>query len=82
MSYQFTDSTNCVVAKIDDDGISRISFLVDAEGTYQDEYKDWLAEGNTPNPYTPPPTPTPLTPQEKLAAAGLSVDELKTLLGL
>lgn len=42
----------------------------------------WLAEGNTPNPYVPPPEPAPLTPAEKLAAAGLSVDELKSLLGL
>ena len=42
----------------------------------------WLAEGNTPNPYVAPPEPAPLTPQEKLAAAGLSVTELKELLGL
>ena len=45
-------------------------------------YLAWLAEGNTPSPYIPPPEPAPLTPQEKLAAAGLSVDELKTLLGI
>ena len=45
-------------------------------------YLAWMADGNTPNPYIPPPEPAPLTPQEKLAAAGLSVDELKTLLGL
>jgi hypothetical protein len=44
--------------------------------------QDWIDEGNTPNPYVPPPEPAPLTPQEKLAAAGLSVDELKKLLGL
>lgn len=82
MNYQFTDSTNAVVLKIDDDGLARVSFLVDAEGPYQDEYKAWLSEGNTPNPYVPPPEPAPLTPAEKLAAAGLSVDELKSLLGL
>ena len=82
MNYQFTDSTNAVVLKIDDDGLARVSFLVDAEGPYQDEYKAWLAEGNAPNPYVPPPEPAPLTPAEKLAAAGLSVDELKSLLGL
>ena len=44
--------------------------------------QDWLSEGNTPNPYIPPPEPAPLTPAEKLAAAGLSVDELKSLLGI
>ena len=82
MNYQFTDGTNAVLAKFDEDGLSRVSFLVNAEGKYQDEYKAWLAEGNTPNPYVPPPEPAPLTPQEKLAAAGLSVTELKELLGL
>jgi hypothetical protein len=47
------------------------------------EYQSWLAEGNTPD------DPEPydeglivLTPEEKLAKAGLSVDELKHLLGL
>jgi hypothetical protein len=30
----------------------------------------------------PPEPPAPLTPEQKLAASGLTVDELKTLLGL
>jgi hypothetical protein len=46
------------------------------------EFLAWIAEGNAPNPYVPPPEPAPLTPAEKLAAAGLSVDELKSLLGI
>lgn len=50
--------------------------------TTNTEYTTWVAEGNTPNPYVAPPEPAPLTPQEKLAAAGLSVTELKELLGL
>jgi hypothetical protein len=44
--------------------------------------QDWIDDGNTPNPYVPPPAPPEPTPAEKLAAAGLSVDELKELLGL
>jgi len=45
------------------------------------EYQQWLAAGNTPDPAPAPPTPpAPLTPAEKLAAAGLTVEELKALL--
>ena len=45
-------------------------------------YLAWVAEGNMPNPYVAPPPPKPLTAAEKLEAAGLTVDELKELLGL
>ena len=61
MNYQFTDSTNRVVAKIDDDGVSRVSFLADADGQYQDEYRAWLEAGNVTEPYVPPP---PAIPQQ------------------
>jgi hypothetical protein len=46
------------------------------------EYLDWLAAGNTPEPAPAPPAPVELTPEQKLAAAGLTVEELRTLLGL
>ena len=82
MKYKFTNPDNNVVLKTDDDGLARVSFLIDAEGSYQDEYRKWIDEGNTPEPADPLPELTPLTPQEKLANAGLTVDELKTLLGL
>lgn len=45
------------------------------------EYLKWLEEGNTPNPYVPPPSPE-LTPEQKLANAGLSIEDLKFLLGI
>ena len=46
------------------------------------EYLEWLDAGNTPEPAPVPPAPAVLTPAEKLAAAGLTVAELRTLLGL
>ena len=54
----------------------------DPANTDWQTYQAWLAEGNTPNPYVSSPPPHELTPEEKLAAAGLTIDELKTLLGL
>jgi hypothetical protein len=45
------------------------------------QYLIW-AETNTPEPADPIPEPVELTPQEKLASAGLTVDELKKLLGI
>jgi hypothetical protein len=44
-------------------------------------YLEWVAAGNTPEPAPEPPTPSELTAVEKLAAAGLTVEELKSLLG-
>lgn len=46
------------------------------------DYAEFLSSGATAAEYVEPEPPAPLTPAEKLAAAGLTVDELKELLGL
>ena len=45
-------------------------------------YLSWLEAGNTPDPAPEPPAPQELTVQEKLQAAGLTIEELKEALGL
>jgi hypothetical protein len=44
------------------------------------EYLSWLDKGNTPEPADEPPAPPELTLAEKLAAAGITLDELKEAL--
>ena len=59
-----------------------ISIPPDPANTDYAAYLAWLEAGNTPEP-APEPEPVPeLTPAEKLAASGLTVEELKELLGI
>ena len=45
-------------------------------------YAEFLASGETAAAYVEPPAPPEPTAEEKLAASGLTVDELKGLLGI
>jgi hypothetical protein len=76
MSYQLTHS-NMILRLSDELWISP-----DPANRDYREYLAWLEAGNTPDPAPIPVPPVPLTPAEKLAASGLTVAELKALLGL
>ena len=69
------------IMRINADGTCT-SFLLDPANTDYAAYLAWLEAGNTPDPSPEPPAPPLLTPEEKLAASGLTVEELKQLLGL
>ena len=73
--YKLTNTTS--ITRLSDS----TSIPNDTANTDYAQYLIW-AETNTPDPADPIPEPVELTPQEKLASAGLSVDELKTLLGI
>jgi hypothetical protein len=72
--YQLTTGTN--IKRLSDGAF----IPPDPGNTDYRDYLDWLAAGNTPEPAPEPPAPPVLTPAEKLAAAGLTVAELRELL--
>lgn len=89
MTYQLT-STNCVInlesgmwIPCNVENIEYQKYLKWLDG-YEIIGMEWVktSEGNTPLPPDPIPEPEPLTPQQKLEASGLTVEELKELLGL
>jgi hypothetical protein len=79
-----TNSGESVIRINDDESTTSIPFAV-ANTDYQ-AYLEWVAQGGVPEPAPEPepePEPVPeLTPAEKLAASGLTVEELKVLLGI
>jgi hypothetical protein len=76
MTYQLTNHET--IKRLSDNAF----IPPDPANTDYQQYLKWLEEGNEPLPPDPIPEPTPLTPQEKLQQAGLTVEELKELLGL
>ena len=76
MTYQLTTGTSILRTT---DG----AFIPpDTANTDYAAYLQWVEAGNTPEPAPEPVAPVEVTPAEKLAASGLTVDELKELLGL
>jgi hypothetical protein len=76
MNYQLTTG-DCILRLADNAFIPP-----DPANTDYAAYLEWVEAGNTPEPAPAPPAPIELTPAEKLAASGLTVEELKQLLGL
>jgi hypothetical protein len=54
----------------------------DPANTDYQAYLAWIEEGNEPAPAPEPEPVAEMAPAEKLAATGLTVDDLKALLGL
>jgi hypothetical protein len=76
MTYQLT--TGDTVLRLSD----KASIPPDLANTDYAAYLEWVEAGNMPEPAPIPEPPVELTPAEKLAASGLTVEELKQLLGL
>jgi hypothetical protein len=76
MTYQLTTGTS--ILRLSDNA----SIPPDPANRDFAEFTAWVEAGNTPDPAPTPVPPAPLTPAEKLVASGLTVSELKALLGL
>jgi len=76
MTYQLTQST--AIVRLTDNA----HIPPDPANTDYQQYLIWLEEGNEPLPADPLPEPQELTVQEKLQAAGLTIEELKEALDL
>lgn len=76
MDYQLTQG-NTIRRLLDDAHIP----LDPSNRDYQN-YLAWLEKGNEPLPTPAPTPPVKLTIEQKLASVGLTVDDLKNVLGL
>ena len=76
MTYQLT--TGDIILRTTDGAF----IPPDPANTDYAAYLEWVEAGNMPDPAPMVVPPAPLTTEQKLEAAGLTVAELKTLLGL
>ena len=72
MDYQLTNTTTIIRLT---DGLL---FEPDPLHSVYADYLQWINEGNTPKPYIE----EPLTIEQKLSSIGLTVDDVKTLIGI
>jgi hypothetical protein len=82
--YQLCGDMNGVIVSVNkyEDDLPVLCIPFDPANTDYAAYLEWVAQGGVPEP-APEPEPVPeLTPAEKLAASGLTVEELKELLGI
>ena len=77
-TYTFVDAKENTLKREDDQG--NIAFV--PTDPRNRDYAEFLSSGATAAPYVAPPAPPEPTAEEKLASSGLTVDELKKLLGL
>ncbi len=77
-TYCFCDADSTSIKRTDEDGNE--AFVPCAEGNR--DYHEYLASGIVADAYAAPPAPPEPTTEEKLAKAGLTVEELQALLGL
>lgn len=77
-TYTWSDADQTSLKRADAEG--NVNFVpVDPDNR---DYAEFLSSKETAADYVAPPDPSELTAAEKLAIAGLTVDELKTLLDL
>lgn len=77
-SYEWTDAEQTSLKRTDAEG--NIAFVPTDPGNR--DYAEFCNCGATADAYVAPPESAPLTAEQRLANSGLTVDELKDLLGL
>lgn len=76
--YFYQDENNYAIGM---DG-STISIPSDPNNADYQMVMLWVGAGNTIRPYVAPPEPEPLSIEQKLQILGLSVDDLRVVLGI